>query len=111
MWCLDRTEVGLAVGGKWLRTMRQRLNSSSFSLQFWSTSILDAVIQVIGILFLRESKFRVAFSLTATEIVCIAYAPVLLSRKAAQIRKRLRTGSGSSQLVRTPYDGADRAYV
>jgi len=53
---------------------------------FWSTTILDAVIQLFGFFFLQET-----------------YAPTLLQRKAARLRKE--TGDPK---YHTEYDHADR---
>jgi multidrug resistance protein len=53
---------------------------------FWSTTIFDAVIQVVGLLFLQET-----------------YAPVLLQRKAAKLRK-----STGNEGYYTEFDTPDR---
>ena len=55
---------------------------------FWATSIADAAIQVSGLFFLQET-----------------FSPILLSRKAAKLRKE--TGNMS---LRTEFDQADRSF-
>ncbi|ETW85069.1 major facilitator superfamily [Heterobasidion irregulare TC 32-1] len=58
---------------------------------FYSTTIADAFVQVLGILFLKET-----------------YAPVLLERKAQRIRKSMTPEKAESVVVRTVFQGADR---
>ncbi|PPQ78471.1 hypothetical protein CVT25_011866 [Psilocybe cyanescens] len=54
---------------------------------FWSTSIADAVIQAIGLIYLRET-----------------YAPLLLDRKASEMCKNLDLEKSPYKEVRTVYD-------
>jgi MFS family permease len=56
---------------------------------FWSTTILCALIQLSGLFFLQET-----------------YAPVLLQRKAAKLRKE----SGNESYY-TEYDDGDRRLI
>ncbi|KAL4244382.1 MFS transporter superfamily protein [Abortiporus biennis] len=58
---------------------------------FWSTTIADALIQCLGLLYLRET-----------------YAPILLERKAEGIRKSVDPEKGALLEIRTIYDTADR---
>ena len=55
---------------------------------FWATSIADVAIQVLGLFFLQET-----------------FSPILLSRKAAKLRKE--TGNMS---LHTEFDHADRSF-
>ncbi|KAM5544558.1 hypothetical protein V8D89_001456 [Ganoderma adspersum] len=64
---------------------------STWRWVFWSTSIVDAMIQVLGIFFLQET-----------------FAPILLERKANKIRKSMDVEQGTIREVRTVYDNADR---
>ncbi|RDB16631.1 Efflux pump vrtL [Hypsizygus marmoreus] len=54
---------------------------------FWSTSIVDAAIQISGFFFLQET-----------------FAPLLLERKAKLIRKSLDAEEGQAKDVRTIYE-------
>ncbi|EMD32337.1 hypothetical protein CERSUDRAFT_161702 [Gelatoporia subvermispora B] len=60
---------------------------------FWSTGIVDGFVQVLGLLFLKET-----------------FAPVLLERKAGRIRQSMDLETGGYRAVRTPYDNADREW-
>ncbi|TCD61885.1 hypothetical protein EIP91_007789 [Steccherinum ochraceum] len=60
---------------------------------FWSTTIFDVFIQVLGLLYLRET-----------------YAPSILERKADQIRKSMDSEKGHYRDVRTIYDGEHRQW-
>ncbi|KAK8080621.1 hypothetical protein PG997_008439 [Apiospora hydei] len=60
--------------------------NTTWRWSFWATTIADAVIQLLGLVFLRET-----------------YAPVLLKRK----RQRLVKETGNTEL-HTPYDDPDR---
>lgn len=57
---------------------------------FWSSSIVDAVIQVAGVFCLQET-----------------YAPVLLEWKAARVRKEDEE-KGRVRSIRTVFEGKDR---
>ena len=61
--------------------------TASWRWIFHATTIADALIQCVGLVFLRET-----------------YAPVLLGRK----RNRLAREAGPGIRLRTPYDSADR---
>ncbi|KAG6808458.1 hypothetical protein H0H92_004055 [Tricholoma furcatifolium] len=62
--------------------------------QFWSTSIVDAAIQISGLFFLQET-----------------FAPLLLERKAAAIKKSMDLEKGQSRNVYTIYDkNGDRSW-
>ncbi|KIJ54785.1 hypothetical protein M422DRAFT_200684 [Sphaerobolus stellatus SS14] len=58
---------------------------------FWSTSIVCGVVQVFGLIFLRET-----------------YAPVLLGRRARKIRVDMGIAPNDKSRVRTEYDTDDR---
>lgn len=83
-------------------------------LQFWSTSIACVLVQAVGLFYLKEST---PVSLDdcvykSHRIIYIAYAPVLLERKAKQIRDGMRDAEkGPQQEVRTIFDSPDREYV
>ncbi|KAK7048800.1 MFS polyamine transporter [Favolaschia claudopus] len=66
---------------------------STWRWVFWSTSIVDTGIQILGILFLRES-----------------YAPFLLEEKAKRIRKSLDAEKGPVRNVRTKFS-EDRTWT
>lgn len=55
---------------------------------FWSTSLADVVVQILGFLFLRET-----------------YAPAILYKKARHLRKKL----GKPEL-RTKYEQPDQSF-
>ncbi|KAL5480633.1 hypothetical protein ACEPAI_1904 [Sanghuangporus weigelae] len=66
---------------------------STWRWVFWSTSIVDGFVQILGIFFLKET-----------------FPPILLERKATKLRKRLgvpKTGEGVDRIT-TPYQGMDR---
>ncbi|KAJ3478756.1 hypothetical protein NLI96_g9543 [Meripilus lineatus] len=78
------------VAGAWVA------EKSTWRWVFWSTTIVDGIIQLFGLVFLRET-----------------FAPILLERKAEAIRQTLSKESDTEkgkapQLVRTPFDEADR---
>ncbi len=80
-------------------------------LQFWATCIADLIIQGLGLLFLRESKPARHQQTYAMLIIYIAYAPVLLERKAKALRKSMDLEKGRRR-VRTVYEKAEaREYV
>ncbi|TFY63511.1 hypothetical protein EVJ58_g3220 [Rhodofomes roseus] len=64
---------------------------STWRWVFWSTTIVDAFIQCMGVLFLQET-----------------YAPILLERKAARIRKNMDPEKAERRIIRTAFDSADR---
>ncbi|KAJ7871869.1 major facilitator superfamily domain-containing protein [Mycena olivaceomarginata] len=67
---------------------------STWRWVFWSTSIVDVGIQILGILYLRES-----------------YAPFILEQKANQIRASLPTeGPGPARHVRSKFASEDRTW-
>ncbi|KAH9474417.1 Efflux pump vrtL [Psilocybe cubensis] len=66
---------------------------STYKWVLWSTSIVDVLVQLSGLFFLRET-----------------FAPVLLERKAKQIRARLDLENGSKREVRTVFDSTDRTW-
>ncbi|KAJ7278789.1 major facilitator superfamily domain-containing protein [Mycena rebaudengoi] len=66
---------------------------STWRWVFWSTSIMDLGVQILGILYLRES-----------------YAPFLLQQKADKIRKSLDTEKGPVPQVRSRFDNDDRTW-
>ncbi|KAI0055618.1 MFS polyamine transporter [Artomyces pyxidatus] len=64
---------------------------STWRWVYYSTSILDAIIQVLGTLFLAET-----------------YAPFLIERKARRIRKAMSEEESGRVEVRTKFDAAER---
>jgi multidrug resistance protein len=69
---------------------------STWRWVFWSLTIVDGAIQVVGFIFLRET-----------------YAPVLLEQKAAKIRKSFRLDEEKGRKaprVHTVYDDASREW-
>ncbi|THH30533.1 hypothetical protein EUX98_g3669 [Antrodiella citrinella] len=66
---------------------------ASWRWVFWSTSILTGVIQIFGVIFIRET-----------------YAPVLLARRANRIRKSTDNEKDSPRDVQTIYDGPNRQW-
>ncbi|KAG7095020.1 hypothetical protein E1B28_005814 [Marasmius oreades] len=78
------------VAGAWIAQL------SDWQWVFWSTSIVDAVIQIAGLFYLRET-----------------YAPVLLERKAERIRKSLTSDPEKGahvKEIRTIYDDGSRSW-
>ncbi|TFK47476.1 MFS general substrate transporter [Heliocybe sulcata] len=71
------------VAGAWIA------QKSTWRWVFWSTTIVDAIIQVLGLFYLQET-----------------YAPILLERKASRMRKDADPEKG--QRVRTAFDTEDR---
>ncbi|KAK8000838.1 MFS multidrug transporter [Apiospora marii] len=62
---------------------------------FWSTSLFDVAVQVTAFFFLRET-----------------YAPRILARRAARLRKeesKVSGGGGKEKVIRTQYDDAKRS--
>ncbi|KAJ7606551.1 MFS polyamine transporter [Mycena polygramma] len=66
---------------------------STWRWVFWSTTIVDVAIQILGILYLRES-----------------YAPFILEQKAKRIRKSLDAEKGPVRLVRSKFQTEDRTW-
>ncbi|KAG6878984.1 hypothetical protein C0992_006077 [Termitomyces sp. T32_za158] len=63
---------------------------STWRWVFWSTSIVDAIIQVFGIFFLQESRLiRSSPTHIFSYYYITAFAPLLLARKAAAIKKSI----------------------
>ncbi|KAI0002444.1 MFS polyamine transporter [Russula compacta] len=75
------------VAGAWIA------EKSTWRWVFWSTSIVDAAIQGFGVLFLQET-----------------YAPILLERKAAAIRKTMDEEKASGVTIRISTDTTDRRW-
>jgi hypothetical protein len=69
---------------------------------------VDAVIQIIGMFALQESE-----QLTVRDPLilmnCPAYAPVLLERKAEQIRRSMAAEKAPHREIRTIFEGQDRS--
>ncbi|GLB40865.1 putative mfs polyamine transporter [Lyophyllum shimeji] len=68
---------------------------STWRWVFWSTSAVDAAIQVSGLFFLQET-----------------FAPLLLERKAEKIRKTMDVEKGEKKAVRTIFEakGVERSW-
>ncbi|KAG2110960.1 MFS polyamine transporter [Suillus discolor] len=66
---------------------------STWRWVFWSTCIVDAVIQIIGMFALQET-----------------YAPVLLERKAERIRRSMDAEKAPYREIRTVFEGQDRSW-
>lgn len=68
--------------------------SVSWRWIFWSTSIFDVAVQVTAFFFLRET-----------------YAPRILAKRAARLRREENKGSSSTtnKIIRTQYDDAKRS--
>ncbi|TCD61996.1 hypothetical protein EIP91_007636 [Steccherinum ochraceum] len=60
---------------------------------FWSTTLFDVLVQVLGLVFLQET-----------------YAPTILERKANQIRKNMDLEKSQYRDVRTVFDGEHRKW-
>lgn len=60
--------------------------STSWRWIFWSTSLFDVAVQVTAFFFLRET-----------------YAPRILARRAARLRKENKD-NGDEKIIRTEYD-------
>ncbi|TDL15898.1 MFS polyamine transporter [Rickenella mellea] len=82
---------GIALGpvaGAWIAEL------SSWRWVFWSTSIGAGVVQLLGLLFLRET-----------------FAPLLLERKASRIKKQLGIISRDQSKVRTKFQSEERQWT
>ncbi|KAF8836362.1 MFS polyamine transporter [Paxillus ammoniavirescens] len=66
---------------------------STWRWVFWSTSLVDAFVQFLGLFFLQET-----------------YAPLLLGRKANQIRQSMDEEKLPYKEVRTIFEGNDRSW-
>ncbi|EIW85967.1 MFS polyamine transporter [Coniophora puteana RWD-64-598 SS2] len=66
---------------------------STWRWVFWSSSIVDGVIQVFGLFYLQET-----------------FAPLLLERKAERIRKSMDTEKVQYKEVRTVFEGEHRKW-
>ncbi|TFY58661.1 hypothetical protein EVG20_g8060 [Dentipellis fragilis] len=73
------------VAGAWIA------ERSTWRWVFWATTIADACVQLMGLLFLKET-----------------YGPVLLERRAATIRAELSEDERAHTRVRTIFEGEDR---
>ena len=95
--------LGPAIGpiaGGWIA------EKSTWRWVFWSVSIADALVQVLGIFYLRESEFLFSvIAYSADVIYPSAYAPVLLKQKARRIEKEftLDPEKGGNRVVKTKY--------
>ena len=80
--------------------------------KFWSTSIADGLVQLLGLLYLRESNLflccymRLARSIL--ELIFLAFAPLLLEWKARRLQKSADPEKSGTRQYRTIYDGAHR---
>ena len=87
------------VAGAWIA------ERSTWRWVFWSTTIVDAAVQVLGLFYLRESVQRcVAIHLEDGSLICCfpAYAPFLLEQRAKEMRQR--NDVEGNMRVRTVYD-------
>ncbi|KAJ8585549.1 MFS general substrate transporter [Rhizopogon salebrosus TDB-379] len=66
---------------------------STWRWVFWSTSIVDAAIQILGLFFLQET-----------------FAPLLLERKAKRIRRSMDVEKAPYREIRTVFEGRDRSW-
>ncbi|KAI0266420.1 MFS polyamine transporter [Gloeopeniophorella convolvens] len=73
------------VAGAWVA------EKSTWRWVFWSTTIVDAAIQVLGVIFLKET-----------------YAPILLEQKATRIRQTMDEEKASRMEIRTALNADDR---
>ncbi|KDQ61903.1 hypothetical protein JAAARDRAFT_123222 [Jaapia argillacea MUCL 33604] len=73
------------VAGAWIA------ERSTWRWVFWSSSIVDAIIQCFGFFYLKET-----------------YPPILLERKAKALRSKLDPEKGQLLNFRTKFDTADR---
>lgn len=66
---------------------------STWRWVFWSTTIVDGFIQILGIFFLQET-----------------FAPILLERKAVAMRKSMDPEKAQGREIRTVFDNKDRQW-
>ena len=82
---------------------------STWRWVFWSVTIADAVVQLGGLFWLQESAFSSRmFATTVTHDYIVAYAPVLLERKAKQLMQQMDPEKGQRTVVRTVYQTEER---
>ena len=75
------------------------------SLKFWSTSIVDVLVQILGLFFLQESKISLSIVINhSADTPSKAFAPVLLERKANQLKRQQDPENASNAIIRTVYD-------
>ncbi|PPQ70272.1 hypothetical protein CVT26_014561 [Gymnopilus dilepis] len=85
---------------------------STWRWVFWSTSIVDVMVQISGLFFLKESRSSSRIYSAINQYLTsrpTAYAPYLLEQRAASIRADLAS-KGSRTTVRTVFDGTDRTW-
>ncbi|KAI0057755.1 MFS polyamine transporter [Artomyces pyxidatus] len=75
------------VAGAWIA------QDSTWRWVFWSTTIADGIVQVLGTIYLRET-----------------YAPILLERKAERIRKAMDEEKANNTVVRTVFQTGERNF-
>ncbi|CCL98322.1 uncharacterized protein FIBRA_00316 [Fibroporia radiculosa] len=75
------------VAGGWIA------ERSTWRWVFWSTTIAAAIVQVCSIPFLKET-----------------FAPVLLEKKAARVRKEMDVEKGNQRAVRTVFQTPERVW-
>ncbi|KAG0701996.1 major facilitator superfamily domain-containing protein [Suillus ampliporus] len=83
--------MGAAIGpltGSWIA------ECSTWRWVFWSTSIIDAAVQILGVFLLQET-----------------YAPLLLERKAERIRRSMDAEKAPDREIRTVFDTQHRSKV
>ena len=98
----------MALGGKYASTDVRDLDDN-YNAQFWSTTIADAIIQILGLFFLQESECPCSLNMLLIGLIGIAaFAPTLLARKADKIRKNMDAEKGNVRPVRTIYDTDER---
>ena len=82
---------------------------STWRWVFWSTTIADAVVQLIGIFALQESKSTyLVGGRCGKAYMGTAFAPVLLERKANRLIKQMDAEKGQKRVVRTVFQSDDR---
>lgn len=84
----------MALGGRHLYlSPDSEMLLTAHTWQFWSTSIVDGMVQLLGLFFLQET-----------------FAPILLGRRAQKMRKVMAADpeKGGAREIRTVYDNADR---
>lgn len=87
---------------------------STWRWVFWASTIADAIVQIMGLFFLKESEYHSDLFPDCIDLWLSAYAPVLLERKAARIRKEMEQDSEKGyqpKVIRTVFESSDRQYV